>query len=900
MHDLFSRSTAPFLLLMGLTAIALTGCTTANQKNGYCEDCLTQTSRQKLQGKSAPAMYQRATELAAKGQKAERDKRFAEAFRLYSQAIETTERLAKDHPKSTSALKLKNSPNLGSISIASIKLDKIPRLRQQSLITSGILGWAQYSIESIEYEYSRTDPMMHLAEIYAELGDDKNARRVLAILDGVVPQEERNWQRKRLKEIETYLDNRKTAHNAKVAASWAGCILSPGVCHVVRTSHPQRIIAPLVPPAIHQSNSLNRWGRSSRMRELLEVDNHTAALRYAMMTPNLRTRSDLLLDVARYGRREKKPQLIAQSLSLFEMMANTIPDTEQRIYNLRRLYWYHSSKKEEKTQAIQVLKNVRMIAKTLKDPIVRLRELSRIARELAYQKEVTTSKEILGEVTRELAKVSFTDKNKKQRDTILSSISSTYAQLKDFDQAWNWYQQIEKKEYHNYLYGRIQEGYVSIGKKPDLAIFKDGKPSSSKTSGLLRVAKAYAQKKNKKEALAMVPLIEQSLTEREEAKKDTWSLQSHRIELIEVYAMLKLSKKVTTALEEMLKKAKTVSSSRSNSDRLRAYSRLLKLVIEQKDKKVYKKVYNGLKDEIRSTKRYYSVAYAIKDAIGAYLKTRRYDDMFKLIETISQEYYRIRAVGEVARLYMRMKPEERDPKLPSRLLAIVNSYANKPNDASASFREFTIMCANPKIKCLDQLVQMAKDLDKRSTSRYSSAARSLAYNMTSEGHFKQAMSLIDALKNDYDKARVLSDITTSWGRKSEYRKAFPNILDDVQAKAKTLPKNRQTNITSSMMQALANAKQCARVMPLIEKLKADKKSYYRVYEQERAAILCMMQGDITTALKIASAIRTPYNRARAILQLGYYIDGSGYAKHPEVQKLLQEVAFDAYSRKKNK
>ena len=99
---------------------------------------------------TALGTLQRAELKLKEGEQAKKKQDYKVALASHLEAVEMAESVSTKYPKDPTTAKFLKKPMLGKVWVDDVKLKTIPLLRQQSLISEDILGWAIVEIEQLE------------------------------------------------------------------------------------------------------------------------------------------------------------------------------------------------------------------------------------------------------------------------------------------------------------------------------------------------------------------------------------------------------------------------------------------------------------------------------------------------------------------------------------------------------------------------------------------------------------------------------------------------------------------------------------------------------------------------------------------------------------------------------
>ena len=886
---MFQNRLTSFCVLPLLATLAACSSTPAQQQ-GYCDDCLIRKSSQGVDQDSPERLHQRAQRQIRLAKVAEDRKEYQQAYDAWQEALGLVNALRSKHPKHLLTVQLNESDSLGGVTVSSIKTDRLATLSQKMLISSSVLGWARYEMESAS-RYQQAELMISLAGSYLDLGRWGEARELLERADASLGDSNGRWQRRHVVAMERVMADQKAARWSAQAGRVAACVLAPSACAL-----PGRLSVGALRPQAALMRSNGYPARSYYgVQALIDLKQYDDLLAYAVSLEDVKERQRVIARIIRHASATKDQPLADKAMDMLLSAPAPLGPASQRFELLLNIFGSMAASREtDRGVLLSILDTLQKQIKKSQDASWRVSRLASMSMMLSDFNRAPQAKATARQALAEFQKLPPSARTAPAWSSVAKALIQTgqteaaqpllAAHLGASDLA---------------TWAGVTRALILQGQTPSLKRLEGLEPSVPHVHTVIavaqdlfkqgKVAQAKPLSAQARKMIASAPLQSQDLWTRSNLLRQLVVLSvlaqddaqfGKDLKQLKAFALETLPQNEPYAFDELVK---PLTDSLLASIRLKRPAMAKALLKELRD-------VNTLKSE-----RYFPSKYS-RPVFEAYMKAGQWDEALAFLDSLPK--YRGSASGSHS-LIISMLTHDKGltppPAFVQKLQAAVISDLS--SQKYYSFYTAVNLCKMTQKKaCVQELISVAKDLDKTNTKQnYSSAVRSLSQSLVSYG-LDGSLGLLPELKRDYDKASLLTQNLQQWANNPELRRRRPNLPQEVDNLAATLPKEIASNLQGARIHVMAIQDKCAQIPGMFKSTSKDEDTIrYATSDHEVALQLCVIRGDYVPAIQLMERF-APGGRARQLISLGYALEASGAANRPEVKAQLKRIAEELFER----
>lgn len=867
------------LCVLPLLATLVACSSTPTAQQDYCEDCLIRKSTGSRED-GPDSLLQRAQRQARLAKVAEDRKEYAEAQQAWNETLTLISTLRAKHPNHPITKRLNTSDKLAGVTLSSIKLDRLPKLAQKILISSSVLGWARYEVESAS-RYQQVDVLMSLTGAYLDLGRYREATNTLDRVRSSVREQNSGWQRARIIMMEQAIKAKRPLHLAGRSGFIVACVLAPSACAVpsdlsAKSLWPQ--------PAVMRSNGYPNNAYHG-IQSLISMGKFDELFEFALRMDSMKLRHNVFATVMRHAVSMSDDALLDRALGLFSIKNSRLGPVPKRFEFLWGMFAPLVISGLDKPMTIKLLDSLERQVNLSQDIVWRTKHLASLSALLMEVNRLPQAKRLATQAHQSFKSIKAGPDSTKYWPSVTTALIRT-GQYKAAQPLLATHLPSSDLD----VWAGIARARIQAGQPQSLDRLTGLKPSVGNFQVLSSVAQGLLMHGKTAQAKLLVTQTRAMFASDIIQKEDPWLLTKLMGQLV----VLSVLSQDTPQFNTDLTRLKEFVLAKLPQDRNHAFNEAIYPLIQSLNLSIslkYPVMERALLKEIKEVSAFkkgshFSSRYS-KPVFLAYLKAGRWDSMFTFLDSLpKQRSSSSGSYGVIVNLLQSHKTLPRPPAAMQRFQAEIISDLS--NQKYYSFYNIVNFCKllNTKV-CVQEMISVAKDLDKTNTKQgYSNAVRSLSQALVSY-KVDGSMGLFSELTRDYDKSYLLTQNLKQWVSDPALRKRNPDLPQQVEKLAKTLPKNVSSNILGARMYVLAIQGKCDKMDALFEEQK--KKVRYFSSEYELALQVCVIHGQYVPAIKLIERFE-PNGRGHQLISLGYALDISGASSRPDVKAELKRIA----------
>lgn len=850
------------LSLFGVSALA--GCAQAPRHSERSQASLTSGVQAIYSDPNGvAALTKRARVAMDLGAIAASERRYQDAYDYYLSAKRSVETYKRLHPTQP-------SPVIASVEQQLAVTQHVAQA--QALIASGPLGWSYVIAFGSSSSYAAREQLLHLAEIYGELGQTERARRMLSQAQAAIQSKHDSYYIRRVSQVERYIDAQELPAAARAARRWCSA-LAP--CPLSVEAELVRVFGALAPPMLHLPNSMDGWGRVQRLRTLVNQGKPEDAF-IALLGICVEGDSSCMERVQHYVELHADSSLRLWSTPTILFAIARQQDPRKRLDLAWDFYWMWARAGDE--QRAQEWLNgglATVISQLPKHEDRVLHRLGAITRqvELGLKPEARRALDALLKEN----KAQPLSKTTAQH-SFIRRVASIYISLGAEDEAIALFEALPHTNIRADLAVTLMLTSAERAETSRLNLLTELNSPERELDAYARLAAAYAERGKPQIARKM---IEGALAAEQRLGVNDEFAAHLELDLATACAKLEMWPQAQALQERSISRLETAKRSR-----LGFVSRLsMWAAFNHEHQGGQDKLFKQRVGQINAQLTELGVTYMaqLSPLLEQLIDSDDTATLTALINALPKSYHESYWSNV---LQAALKQHKKKPLTPKLLKVITEQLAALASAESVYSSLILLVKLGVELKQLPMLVEFGRQLRLLNPgSRADSELRRMALELAFEGYPDEALSLYDELQAPYERAKLLKELASSVSRFKSKAQGLALITQLQQRYELMLVNDQQSWGVVGLAYALLG--DCERAAQLFEQ--APRQSSVD-RELERAAERCVYERRPVEALTMISRIASDQIKMRVLARVGFYFERSGLNEHPAIKAKLREVA----------